>query len=72
MVGGKQVNLVPAPGQTIEYVAILDDRIVATVFVSTDKTNFPALMAKKLLAQHINAGVVMYVRVGKTKGVGLQ
>ncbi len=66
------MNLVPAPDQTIEYVAVLDGHIVATVFVSTDKTNFPALMAEKLLAQHINAGAVMYVRVGKHKGIGLQ
>ncbi len=66
------MTIVPAPAQTIEYVAVLDDRIVATVFVSTDKTNFPALMAAQLLAPHINAGAIMYVRVGKAKGIGLQ
>ena len=66
------MTVIPAPGQTIEYVAVLDDHVVATVFVSTDQTSFPALFAEKQLAKHINAGAVMYVRCGKVKGVGLQ
>lgn len=66
------MNLVPAPGQTIEYVAVLDGHIVATAFVSTNETNFPAMLAEKRLAQHINAGAILYLRVGKHKGIGLQ
>jgi hypothetical protein len=61
-------NLIPAPDQSLEYVAINEDRVVATVIISTSETQFPAMMAAKRLAPEINAGAVMYLKVGKHRG----
>lgn len=66
------MTFLPAPDQLLEYVAIAEGEVVATVMISTNETQFPALMAEKRLAAEINAGAVMYLRCGAKTRKDLQ
>lgn len=57
-------TLVPAPDQDIEYIAVIDRKVVDSCIVNTSTSNFPALTAKQILSGSIAQGAELYVRVG--------